>query len=147
MFESGVILYFTPFYFPNGNKSKNKYFIVISTSGDDLILASLPTSQDHIPNHIQKIHGCLNDDKSQFNCYFFEKGKIVSGCGTFCFPLDTYVYGEQVDIMSYSLLNSLYKIEGIDYLKRGKLSEKEFNELKRCLVNSATVKRRIKKLL
>ncbi|GHT18552.1 hypothetical protein AGMMS4957_01040 [Bacteroidia bacterium] len=147
MYTAGSILYFTPFFFKNGNAPKNKYFIVLGSSGDDLIVASLPTSQDHVPNYLPKKHGCIEDSRSNFNCYYFEKGRIISECNTFFFPLDTYIYGEQVDVMSKNLLNSQYQTENKDYIKLCNLSSTEFDLIRNCLINSASVKRKIQKYL
>ncbi|MDR3286861.1 MAG: hypothetical protein LBT27_05415 [Prevotellaceae bacterium] len=106
-----------------------------------IIVASLPTNKDHVPDYLQKKHGCINDDNSKFNCYYFEKNRIISECNTFSFPFDTYVYGEQADIMSKSLLNNIYNPEKGDYIKLGKLSDNEFISLKKCLLNSSSVKK------
>lgn len=54
MFEEGNILYFNPFYFENGNQPKPKYFLVLKLTEDKAVLASLPTSHDHIPSSKQK---------------------------------------------------------------------------------------------
>lgn len=59
MYTPGNILYFTPFYFANGNQSKPKYFIVLASDGDNLVVVSLPTSQDRIPTFLDKKHGCI----------------------------------------------------------------------------------------
>lgn len=57
MFKEGNILYFEPFYFENGNTPKPKYFLVLKEVDNQLILASLPTSHDHIPSNMSKVHG------------------------------------------------------------------------------------------
>jgi len=67
MYTPGSILYFKPFVFPNGNTPKNKYFIVLKTTDSDVLIASLPTSQDHIPHMIQKTHGCIDVPEYQVN--------------------------------------------------------------------------------
>jgi len=41
MYTPGNILYFTPFYFPNGGKEKNKYFIVLATNQEKHLNAPL----------------------------------------------------------------------------------------------------------
>ena len=61
MFKEGNILYFDPFYFDNGNTPKPKYFLVLKEVGGQLVLASLPTSHDHIPSNKEKVHGCIDD--------------------------------------------------------------------------------------
>lgn len=78
MFEEGNILYFNPFYFENGNKPKPKYFLILKSMEDNLIIASLPTSHDHVPNSMEKKHGCIDDYTINFNCYYFQEGKNVA---------------------------------------------------------------------
>ncbi|MCQ2960547.1 MAG: hypothetical protein MJ198_10245 [Bacteroidales bacterium] len=87
-FEKGTIVYFSPFIFDNGDKPKNKYFLVLHYSEHNVILASLPTSQDHVPESIQKYHGCINRADINLNCYLFEKGHVVCSNG-FSFPVET----------------------------------------------------------
>ena len=48
MFSPGNLLYFNPFIFPDGGVPKPKYFLVLAEAGDDVLLASLPTSKDHV---------------------------------------------------------------------------------------------------
>ena len=51
-FHRGNLLYFNPFIFPDGGTPKPKYFLVLANVGDDVLLASLPTSKDHVPADI-----------------------------------------------------------------------------------------------
>jgi len=147
MYLPKTLIYFTPFYFENGNNPQNKYFIVLEATEQDIVLASLPTSKNQVPNHIQKTHGCLNHDESRFNCYLFEKQKIISECNTFSFPLDTFVYGEQVFTTEKTKLENGYKSENKDFVVLCKLSETEYRSLINCLKNSKSVKNRIKRLI
>ena len=53
MFEEGNLLYFDPFLFKNGATPKPKFFIVLKNDiNDEVILATLPTSKDHIPSDV-----------------------------------------------------------------------------------------------
>jgi len=142
----GTIIYFTPYFFSNG-KSKNKYFLILADTENEIIVASLPTSKDHIPPAIKKVHGCISDDEKKINCYFFEKNRIISECGTFGFPLDTYIYGEQIDFFDLKKLQSVYKNAGSDYTIQCKLSNAELKSVKDCLKNSGVVTRKFKKYL
>jgi hypothetical protein len=54
MYTPGNILYFTPFYFPDGGKEKNKYFIVLAIHEESTLIATLPTCKDHIPANTKK---------------------------------------------------------------------------------------------
>jgi hypothetical protein len=146
MYIPGTIIYFTPFYFSGGD-SKNKYFLVLSVARDNLLVACLPTSKDHIPRLTEKKHGCINDDDIRVNCYFFEAGRVVSECGTFCFERDTYVYGEQISFVDKQVMQSVYKKEGKDYRVLCKLSNTELQSVKECLKNARVVKNKFKKFL
>lgn len=60
MFEQGNLLYFEPFIFKNGAKPKNKYMVVLGKDIDrNMIIASLPTSKDHVPGDMEVKAGCL----------------------------------------------------------------------------------------
>ena len=146
MFAQGTLIYFTPFYFKNGS-SKNKYFLVLANTGNSIIIASLPTSKDHIPDSIMKKHGCIFDENMKISCYFFQKNRIISECGTFGFPEDTYIYGEQIDFFDLKILQPIYKNNGKDYTVKCKLSNIEFEAIKECLKKSGVVKQKIKKHL
>jgi hypothetical protein len=126
---------------------KNKYFLVLATGEDNLLVASLPTSKDHIPRSIEKKHGCINDGERRLNCYFFKAGTIVSECGTFGFERDTYIYGEQLTFVDTQAMRSVYKKEEEDYHVSCKLSNAEFQSIKECLRKSGVVKNKFKKHL
>ena len=146
MYIPGTVIYFTPFYFADGS-SKNKYFLILANNENSIIVASLPTSKDHIPRLIKKEHGCISDSRMRISCYFFEKDRIISQCGTFGFPRDTYIYSEQIDFFDLKSLQSIYKNTGDDYKVQCKLSDTEFNAIKKCLKNSTVVARKFKKYL
>jgi hypothetical protein len=147
MYTPGTILYFTPFYFPDGGGSKNKYFLVLAAGKDDLLVASLPTSKDHIPGSIKKRHGCINDDAARVSCYFFEAGRVISTCGTFNFERDTFVYGEQITFADKGAMQDFYRKEGKDYRVVCRLSNTEFQSVKDCLKSSGVVRNKFKKVL
>lgn len=147
MYSAQNILYFDPYYFEEGG-SKKKYFLVIKDVDEDIIVASLPTKQDHIPDSISKENtGCINNEETQINCFFFKAGDIVSECGKFGFPLNTYVYGETVKILSKAKLKSIYTKEDIDYQILGKLKDDVYEQVVECFKESSRVKRGVKKLL
>jgi hypothetical protein len=135
-----------PFFFKSGNPaSKNKFFIVLKNIDNKIIIASLPTSSSKAPALIAILHGCINHDDRCFNCYLFEEGRVISDNG-FCFELNTYIYGNEVEDYLLEDLNRVYAIEGIDYEIVGKLTELEYNDLYQCISNSSSVKRKIKRL-
>ena len=146
MFSKGQIIYFMPFFFKNGNTSKNKYFIVLKNIDDKIIIASLPTRSNKAPGLIDIAHGCINHDDRSFNCYIFESNRVITDNG-FCFDMNTYVYGNEVEDYEAAILSSIYAIEGVDYEIVGQLTEAEYNSLYTCIQTSSSTKRKIKKLL
>jgi len=147
MYAAGNILYFTPFYFPDGGSaSKNKYFIILKIDSDTGIIASLPTTKDHIPDFIERKHGCINVENINFNCYCFQKDKEITDEG-FSFPQLTFVYGEQIAVYDLEIFTDVYTIEKVDYEINGKLTNIEFKALIKCIRNSRTVKRKIRRKL
>ncbi len=48
MFEEGNLLFFRPFLFKNGATPENKFFLVLKKLDGDILLASLPTSKNHV---------------------------------------------------------------------------------------------------
>lgn len=146
MYTPGNILYFKPFVFPNGNNPKNKYFIVLKTTGSNVLIASLPTSKDHIPHMVQKIHGCIDVPEYQVNCYCFQIGQVITKNG-FAFPFETFVYGYQVDQFDKTKFDSMYVVDGVDYDIIGELLDDEYQTLINCFKDSGSVSRKIRRLL
>ena len=146
MFSEGNILYIQPFVFKNGNKSKPKYFIILKDCGNELLVASLPTSQDHVPSFIEKNHGCLSNDNYSFNCYYFDSAINITENG-FCFPISTYIYGEQVDTYELKYLIDFISEKPASVEIKGKLDSKTHLDIIECITNSAVTRRKIKRLL
>ncbi len=72
MLKEGFILYFTPFYFNNGNTAKPKFFIVLKEADkNNFLLAALPTSKDSVPTKDEKEEGCIELPDINFNCFVF----------------------------------------------------------------------------
>lgn len=57
MYEVGDLLKFSPFLFKNGNPASPKYFIVLGHIDEKVMMASLPTSKDHVPADAVVEHG------------------------------------------------------------------------------------------
>jgi hypothetical protein len=140
------ILYFDPFYFKNGNASKPKYCIVLKSSGEKSILASLPSSLNFCPADNAEKKGCIEVPEACFNCFVF-KGKTPVATNGWSFPLDTYLYGQQIDEYEVAILKDIYPVEGLDYRIIGTLQSILFQDLKNCFINSANVKRKFRRLL
>lgn len=151
MFEEGNILYFNPFYFENGNTPKPKYFLVLKNVDGNLVLASLPTSHDHIPGNVEKVHGCIDDATINFNCYYFQEGKNIAyneleNCD-FSFPRDTYVYGYRISFFDLSKFEEQIASSETILTYKGKLYKEEMLDIMECLRNSSSVRRMFRKLL
>lgn len=146
MDNEGAILFFNPFYFKNGNVSKPKYFIVLKALNGTTILASLPSSIDFRPTTDATSHGCVELPEARFNCYVFEAQRLVTTKG-WAFPLNTFVYGQQIDEYELSVLKDIYPVEGLDYKIVGTLLTGEFQRMKDCFLKSASVKRKFRKML
>jgi hypothetical protein len=146
MFQEGTLIYFTPFYFKNGNKSKPKYFIVLNNDNEKAVLASLPTSRDYIPAKDTIKDGCVELPEINLNCFVISEETLVTKEGMhFDFP--THIYGHQLDTYGIDFLNSLYKIEEVDYTVCGTIEDSLFAQLLDCLRNSKSVKRKYKRIL
>ncbi|MBO7576912.1 MAG: hypothetical protein J6T03_05530 [Bacteroidales bacterium] len=145
-FCEGAILYFTPFIFPDGDRPKPKYFLVLKVLDDVCLLASLPTSKDFVPTTVEKNHGCIERPDINFNCYYFNPNVVICNNG-FAFPIETYVYGYRLQTFR---LESLLLQEIIDETvieECGILTEDEYAAIIRCLSNSHAVKRAYRKML
>ena len=151
MFEEGNILYFNPFYFENGNTPKPKYFLVLKRTEDQVVLASLPTSHDHIPSTLEKRHGCIDDAAINFNCYYFQGQKAVAyneaTQASFAFPRDTYVYGYRIALFNAKALQDQIDSRQTEATYIGKLYDQELTQIRSCLRESTSVKRAFKRIL
>lgn len=142
MFQEGQLLRFSPFKFKNGANPKKKYFIVLKHIDDNLMLASLPTSKDHIPSDVfSQSTGCINIPERAVNAYVFMPDTLVTN--TFSFPLPTFVYGEQVDEYAAKYLNEMEsEIENL-----GIIFNELFCQIKDCLKKSNLIKRKYRNYL
>mgnify|MGYP006872984271 FL=1 len=137
----GTLLYCDPFVFKNGATPKPKYFIVLANTDDGVMLASLPTSKDHVPQDAEVIRGAVNIPERGVNAYVFEAGDQVTE--SFAFPRRTFVYGEQVDDYTEEDLNAMGgAIQNLGVLKPELLAD-----LKACLKQASNIKRKYIKWL
>lgn len=144
MFEERNLLYFNEYYFENGNPAKPKYFLVLKSDENGIMIISLPSSKDFIPANVLKKHGCINIPEKQIGCYFFENNIKITECG-FGFPLDTYLYSENIAQKTIQIINYIYKPR--DYVLKGKLTIQEHKNILNCIKNSPNIKSKFRKLL
>src|ERR1035437_6799121 len=144
MYTIGNIIYFTPFYFPNGKSApKNKYFIVLHCEGDEVVVASLPTSVDTVPSYTETKHGCIELPDANFNCYHFPKDHPITDDDWY-FDLPTFVHGTQIGTFELKIFNGIYKVEDKDYEIIGELKKEELIALLTCFATSKSVKTKYK---
>ena len=146
MFEPGNLLYFNPFIFPDGGDPKPKFFVVLGEIGDTMLLASLPTSKDHIPSDVTLTSGCIEIAERMVNAYIFMANDILTEEGFF-FDKNTFIYGQNIKTYNtVAFLEQQYK--GMtEIIVKGKLKDSIFKALKACLQNSDAVRKRYKKYL
>lgn len=146
MFEPGNLLYFNPFIFPDGGEPKPKFFVVLGEVDETVLLASLPTSKDHIPSDMEVKSGCLEIPERMVNAYTFVTNEIVTDTGFF-FEKNTFIYGQNIKTFnSVAFLSQLTSGQTVIEVK-GKLKPEIFSALKDCLKNSDAVRKRYKKYL
>ena len=137
----GTLLFFDPFVFKNGVTPKPKYFIVLANTDDGVMLASLPTSKDHVPADTAVVPGAVNIPERGVNAFVFEAGDLVTD--TFSFPRRTFVYGEQVDDYTEEDLQAM----GSAVRNLGVLKPELLADMRACLKQSANIKRKYIKWL
>ncbi|MEG2121477.1 MAG: hypothetical protein RRZ64_05420 [Rikenellaceae bacterium] len=144
MFTTGNLLYIHNYHFSNGNPSKPKYLLVLDNNGTDVVVMNLPTSKAFIPDCIDKQHGCINDAERDINCYYFQANRVISDNG-FSFPKDTFVYSQQVGVVSLTAFENTYN--DTDCFVKCLVDGGEFRAIKECLKHSNRIKNKIKQRL
>lgn len=109
-------------------------------------MASLPSSQAHLPSQQIVKHGCLEISEMCITCYVFESKRPITKNG-WSFSLNTFLHGLWIDDYILSDLKANYSIEHVDYEIIGDLTNEELDSIIRCFANSASVKRRYKRIL
>jgi len=146
VYTPGKLIYFDPFHFKDGSQPKPKYFLVLKVVNDNVILASLPSSVNHLPSMQVLSHGCLEIPDACINCYIFEPGRPVTTSG-WSFSFHTMLYGNWLDDFDVKVLEANYSIQGVDYEIVGELTEHELKSIINCFASSSTVKRKYRRLL
>lgn len=152
MFEAGNLLFFRPFVFKNGASPKNKFMVVLGQDAvGNMVLASLPTSKDHVPSDIEVKGGCIDLSDRQVNVFVFLAGENIAvsqpGGAPFSFDVNTFIYGSDLDtypVVTFhqQIVEKLVEVELV-----GRLSESYFTALKECMKNSKMVKNKYKRIL
>ena len=103
MFETGNLLFFRPFFFKNGAEPQDKFMVVLGQDANgNTVLASLPTSKDHVPSDVDVEPGCIDLPERQVNVFVFKAGECIvepngMGQAAFAFDVNTFIYGSDLD--------------------------------------------------
>ena len=146
MFEPGNLLYFNPFIFPDGGDPKPKFFVVLGEVDEMVLLASLPTSKDHIPSDVEVKSGCLEIPERMVNAFTFMANEEVTDTGFF-FDRNTFIYGQNIKTYNTAVFLQQQTAGQTDITDKGKLKEDIFSALRECLKNSDAVRKKFKKYL
>ena len=91
-------------------------------------------------------HGCVHLPKAMFSAYIFEPEKPVTTNG-WGFPKTTYVYISWFERFDKRIFREIYVVDGVDYQVVGRLTEKEYNALLSCALDSGELRKRYRKAL
>jgi hypothetical protein len=145
VYTPGLLLYFDPFHFEDGNH-KPKYFLVLGVTQQQVVLASLPSSRFHLPADLPFEHGCVDQPVNGINCYLLEANRPITTNG-WAFPFRTILYGNCLSDFEIDHLRKRYVIEGVDYEVVGTLQSDELQRILDCFRHSSVVKRKYRRWL
>lgn len=146
MFSSGNILHISNYDFEDGKtKPKNKYLVVLHNDNNTIIVGTLTSSQDHVPDHHKK-DGCIKIDDSGIHCFYFPANKLIGEKG-YCFPKNTFIYIERnIFTREVSYLAAKYGDKGTITIE-DKLAKAHYLELITCIYKGQFISRGIKRKL
>lgn len=134
-----------------GAESKPKYFIVLKKEEDSLVMATLPTSKDHIPSDVERRYGCVEIPERCVNVYvFLSKQEIAftpESHTPWGFPMNTYIYGADLNTYPISSFENQLRLQQTEIELKAILTDDVFCDLIRCLKNSKMVKNKFRKML
>lgn len=146
MFVSGNILHISNYDFEDSKTApKNKYLVVLHNDSNTIIVGTLTTSQDYVPDEDKK-EGCIKIDAKCIHCFHFPANKQIGENG-YCFSKNTFIYIERnIFTREIAYLVSKYGDKGNIALE-DRLSSAVYKELLLCIHKGQFVKRGIKKML
>lgn len=150
MFEKGNLLLFRPFVFKNGAMPKDKFFLVLENTDGCMLLASLPTSKDHVPSDVEVKHGCIDLSERFVNVFVFLSGEEIlckSNGERFSFSKNTFVYGANLDMYQVSQFELQERSAQTQIELVGRIDAELFEELVDCLAGSKMVKNKYRRML
>lgn len=146
IFQPGNLLYFNPFIFPDGGTPKPKYFLVLAEAGHDVVLASLPTSKDHVPSDVSLQSGCLEIPERMINVFVMKANEPITEDGFF-FRVNTFIYGANIKTYSPCVFKEQEANKETVVTVKGKMKNDIYERLIECLKNSDSVRKRYKRYL
>ena len=116
-----------------------------------VVLASLPTSKDHVPSDMEVKGGCLDLPDRQVNVFVFPAGEGITtaqdDCQFFSFTVNTFIYGSDLDSYPVAAFQQQIADKYSEVQLVGRLSDEYFTALRDCLKNSKMVKNKYKRML
>ena len=149
MLQERNLIYFDPFYFPNGQSAAQpKYFVVLKVDNDDVILGALPTRRDSVPTEFDSDSGCIqmNEPGNKWTCYRILPTDDILENGEYPFYQATHIYAWNIDDYQIGYF-SIYPIPGVDYEIVGVIKQNVFDQLITCFAKSPAIKQKHKKRL
>jgi len=146
MFSSGTILHISNYDFEDcKTQPKNKYLVVLHNDNNTIIIGTLTSSQDYVPDEHKK-DGCVKVDEKCIHCFYFPANKLIGEKG-YSFSKDTFVYIERnIFTREISYLKSKYGDKGSIAIE-DKLTKANYKELLTCIHKSQFIPRGIKRML
>lgn len=145
MFTPGTLLFFNPFTFTDGS-AKPKFFLVLANSDNETILASLPSSQNHLPASMHQQYGCIESAESSISAFVMKAGEPVATNG-WAFDKDSFLYGFWLDSFAQAGLQQQLQQTQVNHSVIGVLKPQLFKAILTCFAQSAIVKRKFKRVL
>lgn len=150
MFNEGNLLLFDPFIFEDG-RSQQKFFVVLKNIDGISLLATLPTSKDHIPADLEIHAGCYEHPERGVNIYVFLAEEPVAineeNGNEYHFPKNTFIYGANLNTFPSTQFIEQQLNGATQVHVKGKIKQEIYDDLVGCLKNSKLVKRKYKRML
>ena len=145
MFTPGTLVFFNPFTFADGS-AKPKFFLVLANSDNETIVASLPSSQNHLPTNMHQQYGCIESPESSISAFVMKAGELVTTNG-WAFDKDSFLYGFWLDSFEQAALQQQLQEKQVNHSVIGVLEPRLFKAILACFAQSAIVKRKFKRVL
>ncbi len=131
-------------YIFNNGTSKAKFFVILVTDEDNILLLSLTTSKSKLPVKYEISQGCAHFDNQDGygHSYIWNENQIIGKKG-FAFPLKTYLqleFKSQLIEITGDLLKANHVTKQV--IECDELIDTEYITLLNCLLKSRYLKRK-----